>query len=212
MGHVMFQMLSIKECRLGFIAHAPNIVGIQSAARGKLCNGLGRQTVPLKKLLQLSISTLQHFDDLGIIPMVHGDGTYGGNVDAQPAVISRTLYAHQGAVTDGGPFGVLAIAIDAFVIAAEFLQEGPAGGGEGLSMIDVVSAAILVVITTTLFELFQFGDGHFAQRDHVGRLGGRSGGDGFRKRRRRSKAGSHGGCVTAKRKAGTILTTTTTIV
>ena len=63
-----------------------------------------------------------HFGEVGVGPGVHGDGADEAEVDAEAAVLAGAVEAHEDAVGDGGPLGVLLLAVDAGFVGGERLE------------------------------------------------------------------------------------------
>ena len=148
----MIQLLSVEQRRLGFVAHDGNIIGCQhttSIAGARLggcsCRSirlllllllllldkcLFRQTVPFKELGELLIAPLQHFDDLWIRPVIHGDMSHGRRLHSERPMTAAALNAHESAIVDNGPFGRARSAVETLVVAVNFVQQTSTGHGK----------------------------------------------------------------------------------
>lgn len=63
-----------------------------------------------------------HFPEVGVGPGVHGDGADEAEVDAEAAVLAGAVEAHEDAIGDGSPLGVLLVAVDAGLVGRQRLE------------------------------------------------------------------------------------------
>ncbi len=77
----------------------------------------GRAGVPvcvvLQESLRLGVSSHLHLVQLGLFPLVHGDGPHEAEVDAEAAVLAGALQADPDAVGHGHPLRVVRAALEA---------------------------------------------------------------------------------------------------
>lgn len=127
-GNVSLHVLSVKAGRLRVVPLAEDPGGRSFS-----------HPVPGIKILQLLVPPLEHGQDLGVGPRVHGDRPDAGDRDAVGPVPARAHRAQQDPVRDAGPVRVAVAAIHAPGVPRDGPQEPPARSREGCAVrVDVV--------------------------------------------------------------------------
>lgn len=106
--------------------------------------------MPCKESPQLGVPPLEHPDDLLVGPVVHRDAPDLRDGHPHAPVPAAALDADQSPVTDGRPFGIPGVAIDAIPVAGKGMQQALAGRRKGLPV-----GSRVVFVEIAAFEQFR---------------------------------------------------------
>ena len=103
------------------------------------------RALAIKELLQLSIASFQHGQDVGMTPRVHGNAANSRGSHAQTSVLTTALEAQESAIGNAGPGGMGGSTIHAVTISLQAIQQGTSSHGElGFRfMVGIAIAAVL---------------------------------------------------------------------